>query len=61
MIIKAYSTDLLKLVDLFPKVGKNSWKPCSVQYCSNLRFASDSDGFYPLHLKNLALRHALPG
>lgn len=48
-----YSADLLKLLDLFPKVAKSSWKPYSIQYCSNLPFGSDSDGFYLLHLKNL--------
>lgn len=53
-IIWMYSTDLLKLLDLFPKVAKSSWKPYSIQYCSNLPFGFDSDGFYLLHLKNLA-------
>lgn len=49
-----YSADLLKLLDLFPKVAKSSWKPYSIQYCSNLPFGFDSDGFYLLHSKNLA-------
>lgn len=56
-----YSTYLLQLLDLFPKVGRNSLKPHSTEHYSDLSFVSDIDGFYLLHLKNLALRCAFPG
>lgn len=31
LIIQMYSTDLLKILDLFPKVAKSSWKPYPIQ------------------------------